>query len=283
MTESKSVALPLGDAPSWRRDRSPGRSRKAGTVIQQIAVRPRPTIRPGESSRQRPRPPPRRGTSRSRWPPNRSSAPIDSQGSPPAPPAHRRSRASAALRVVRSAAARDSALRHPPSGNRAGSENPPVRARKTAGVETAIPGLTSTIPISGNAGAGVRISPIPAISAGEPATHTGTSAPRPPASWPNTPESRFQNRHSSRSAAAASADPPPMPDATGKFFSSTSAPVACRPARAAKVCAAFKTRLSGSPASPAANGPVTDNVNRSAVDTVSRSPIPANTTRLSSR
>ena len=110
-----------------------------------------------------------------------------------------------------------------------------TRARNTDGVETATPGLTSTSPAAGNDGAGARTSPIPDISAGRPTRQTGTSAPRSPANWPRSSadSSIRQNRHSSRNAAAASADPPPMPDATGRFFSSTSLADAGQPARAA--------------------------------------------------
>ncbi len=56
------------------------------------------------------------------------------------------------------------------------------------------------------------------------------------------------SRQSSRSAAAASAEPPPMPDATGKFLVRTIRPPAVTPAAAARTLAARSTevvRLSG--------------------------------------
>ncbi len=155
---------------------------------------------------------------------------------------------SRSFRVACRSAASDRALRHPSTGNSAAGENAPPRARNTAGVDTATPGLSSTRPAPGNAGAGVSTSPIPDIIAARPSRHTGTSAPSPRAIAPSAAASRSvpQKRCSSRNAAAASADPPPIPEATGKFFSRTSLPAARRPDCSASARAARSTRLSAS-------------------------------------
>ena len=63
------------------------------------------------------------------------------------------------------------------------------------------------------------------------------------------------------SAAAASDEPPPIPDAMGRFFSSrNAAPGASRPACAASARAARNTRLSSSAPRPAAKRPLTISV-----------------------
>ena len=81
----------------------------------------------------------------------------------------------------------------------------------------------------------------------------GRRADRHPASDNRPGTGRPLCRAISRKAAAASDDPPPMPEATGRCFSSSSAsPSACA-SRAAR-----STRLSPSPDRPAASGPVTE-------------------------
>ena len=195
----------------------------------------------------------------------------------------RRAGGSRSLRVYSRVATRERASRQPRSGNRARLEKPPVRPRKTADVGTATPGLSSTIPISGNVGAGAKISPVPDITAGRQSIQTGTSAPSAPPSRLNAAVSSPQNRHSNRNAAAASAEPPPIPEATGRFFSRTSLPAGGMPACSASRRAARRIRLSASSASRTANGPTTDKDRSSAGETPSRSPIAVNTTRLSSR
>ena len=87
---------------------------------------------------------------------------------------------------------------------------------------------------------------------------------------------------SSRSAAAASAEPPPIPLATGSRFSSTRCAPADTPAATASARAARSTRLS-SPVSPSPNGPSTVSDSAGAASARSMSDAPANTTRLSSR
>ena len=116
----------------------------------------------------------------------------------------------------------------------------------------ATPGLTRTIPHRGSAGAGSRRSPIPPIRAVCPARQTGTSAPSLAARLASRPGAGLcrQSRHSSRKAAAASADPPPMPDATGRCFSSTRCRRGDHTDSAARARAARSTRLSGSSVKP---------------------------------
>ena len=99
----------------------------------------------------------------------------------------------------------------------------PLRALSipnTAGVETATPGLTRTAGIRGNGGNWLRISPRPSTQQDFDSRQTGTSDPSSAAnltscSWD---ELRPHNLSRPRNAAAASAEPPPIPDATGKFL-----------------------------------------------------------------
>ncbi len=96
-------------------------------------------------------------------------------------------------------------------------------AWKMAGVETSINGLTRTIAPDGRSVSGSMISPMPRMRAGFSSRHIGTSAPRLRASLArsvgegDTPQILV----SARRVAAASADPPPMPAATGSDFSSS--------------------------------------------------------------
>ena len=158
------------------------------------------------------------------------------------------------------------------------SRNGPRRAPNTAGVASAAPGLASNRCGTGQSGRGVSRSPMPATAEVRPARQTGPSAPSPAARGSRS-VSIPQSRESSLSAAAASAEPPPIPAATGRFFSSTSrAPCPGASARAAR-----STRLSASPASAPANGPATSRLSSSAGSPWSTSPASAKTTRLSSR
>ena len=161
MTESKSVALPLGDAPTWRRDRLPSRPRKARTAIGCEFLRPKPTTRCGRSFGKPVGRPPACGRCRSRWRQNRSCGPEGSPVTARSLPAHRQFVAPETERVLqgRFVSAGDQipglwASCHPLLGNRAGSENPPVRARNTKGVATATPGLISKRPMAGSGGRG---------------------------------------------------------------------------------------------------------------------------------
>ncbi len=109
--------------------------------------------------------------------------------------ASRRAGGSRSLRVSRRVAASDAASRHA-SGKAAREENPPARARNTAGVETSTPGLISTIPRCGSPGAGSNRSPIPDIRAGRPNRHTGTSAPSAGGDEIQSGPARDRTRHS---------------------------------------------------------------------------------------
>lgn len=111
-------------------------------------------------------------------------------------------------------------------GSPAGADQSPRRARNTSAVATATPGLTSTRPHVGILGAGSSRSPTPPMRLGRPARQTGTSAPNVSAIPGKSGGASFHSLHSSRRAAAASAEPPPMPDATGRFFSSLARAVA---------------------------------------------------------
>ncbi|MNL47211.1 hypothetical protein D3C87_1699840 [compost metagenome] len=93
--------------------------------------------------------------------------------------------------------------------------------RKITGVETATRGLTSTIGKAGSSGAGVISSPMPRATSGRPSRHIGTSAPSRSAKVARDTGSirTFHRSSNPRSAAAASADPPPIPEAMGRFFS----------------------------------------------------------------
>jgi hypothetical protein len=148
-----------------------------------------------------------------------------------------------------------------------------MRRAKTAGVATDRPGLTSTASSAGNSAIGVTSSPIPRIRAARAIRQAGTSAPSASACGIGLPASRA----SARKTAAASLDPPPIPAAAGRCFSSVTAAVT--PISAA----ARSTRFSGPPGTPAARGPMTRNDGAGARVTVSRSPTSAKATSESSR
>ena len=192
---------------------------------------------------------------------------------------------SRSLPAAANVSTRSSTFSQPSAGSDAVVEYGPVRLRKTAGVETASPGLTSTSPSAGNTGAGVTLTPISDMIDASRSRHTGTSAPRSFAMVSSTsaPRSIAQTRDSRRKVAAESADPPPRPEATGKFFSSTIRPEGFMPAWKASERAARRTRFSESSPNSAANGPVTERVRLSACSTLTQSPTLAKTTRLSSR
>ena len=86
------------------------------------------------------------------------------------------------------------------------------------------------------------------------------------------------------SAAAASADPPPMPDATGRRLSSRMSAPASVPAESASRRAALRTRLSVCvPFRSSPKGPSMVRFSPSAGATKTRSWIPAKAIRLSSK
>ena len=99
-------------------------------------------------------------TSRSRLHLSRSSAPAARRAGFPARPAPRRSPAASPMAgacrslLVRARSRAMAAASSHASGNSAGAENAPCLARNTAGVGTATPGFTSTMPKGGSRGAG---------------------------------------------------------------------------------------------------------------------------------
>lgn len=155
---------------------------------------------------------------------------------------------------------------------------------KTSGVESTTPGLTSTSQNSGKPLKGRQSSPMPYIKAGCGAhRQTGTSAPSRNASAADN-GGTCHNAASAFIAAAASADPPPIPAPCGKCFSKVSAAKGFVLRASASACAARRTRFSSPAGTFAACGPVTVSVRRSAAVATIRSPRSwANTTRLSSR
>ena len=187
--------------------------------------------------------------------------------------------ASRSLRLARASAAKS------PSLTAAGSEKRPASASNTCPVDTATPGLIRTAGIGGGGGTrGATPSPIPVIRTVSPARQTGTSAPRTNAT-PARADSSISTCHSrahSRSAAAASAEPPPIPEATGRFFSRCSAASAGTPQCNARALAARRTRFSAAVPRAAAKGPETVRLSPSAGAMDNRSPTSAKATRLSS-
>ena len=121
---------------------------------------------------------------------------------------------------------------------------------------------------------------------GRAARHIGRSAPScsPKRARSASPMSSFQSRASPRSAAAASLDPPPTPDATGRFFFSTieTGPLA-PPQSRRRISRARSTRLVSSVGTLPANGPSTARLSSSADAKVSRSPKRVNTASVSIR
>ena len=156
-------------------------------------------------------------------------------------------------------------------------------AANTALVGTATPGLTSTAGSRGSSSGSERISPIPRIRRGRGSRHTGTSAPVARAARMRRGSSsamRFA-RASSRNAAAASAEPPPSPAATGKRFDRTKRPSLSPSTCWASARAALSTRLSAMSPAACAVGPRTVSVRSRPGVNINASPRRAKTTRLS--
>ena len=133
---------------------------------------------------------------------------------------------------------------------------------KTRPVGTSTPGLTSTRPQEGRAGTAVRVSPMPVIRVGRGAfRQTGTSAPN--SSTSASPGAKFstpQTCDSSRSAAAASEEPLPIPAAWGSVLVSLIRAPCVTPRAACNTRAARSTVLLSSTGTPEENGPVTSSV-----------------------
>jgi hypothetical protein len=118
--------------------------------------------------------------------------------------------------------------------------------------------------------------------------HIGTSAPSArisAARGPNAPSASSarpipRSASIARSAAAASADPPPMPEAAGSAFVSSIA----APCPSARIAAARSARFVESDGTPAASGPRTFSVSPPRPgETTSSSPTSAKVTSESSR
>ncbi len=289
MADSKSAALPLGDAPIGSLHRT-----VAGGFVK---------ARSGE--RAAPAPPARRaacaaagggGRAASANRPKQvapeplmraSRQPGCARSQASASPIAGHSRSAAASRSLRKRA-RSAAMRaHPPSaaGSMAGSEKARSRARNTRRWRPATPGLTSTMPQDGRMGATPRISPMPPMRAGSPSRQTGTSAPEPER---DARPARPRGRPDSTAGRAGAAPPPRRPSrrrCRSRPAGACPAPAARRapPGRLPQArCAARSTRLSPS-SSPAANGPRHSSASASAGSARSPSAAPGNTARLSSR
>ena len=92
---------------------------------------------------------------------------------------------------------------------------------KTCGVETGCSGLAMMQWKDGMPDNRAIFSPTPLAISGLPTMHIGISAPSFSASLSSVAAAGVacQWRSSARSVAAASAEPPPMPEAMGRFFS----------------------------------------------------------------
>ena len=134
-------------------------------------------------------------------------------------------------------------------------------AAKTSFVATATPGLTRIAGSRGRSRGAERISPMPRIRRGRGSRQTGTSAPVARAACVRRGSSPaiLLARAMSRSAAAASLDPPPKPAATGRRFERAKRPSLRPSICAARACAALSTRLSRTPPDAGPVGPLTLN------------------------
>ncbi len=179
-----------------------------------------------------------------------------------------------------------SARSHSPAMSARRQEPPRSRGRnelKTSLVATIAPGFARIIGSRGSSRGLERISPMPRITRGRGSRQTGTSAPVARAACMRRGSSSGRRfvRASSRSAAAASLDPPPSPAATGSRFESTKRP-SLRPAtRSASAWAAFRTRLSAIAPDAAAVGPPTASSSLGPGVRLKASATPAKATRLS--
>lgn len=133
-----------------------------------------------------------------------------------------------------------------------------VRPLNISGVDTSNLGFTSTNERLSTLSKGVICSPIPWARNGLLWRHMGTSAPNPRAIFSKSTELPQYSCNANR-AAAASADPPPMPLATGRFFVNTiETGAGSKPEfRTASLNrnAADVTRFSGPDVNPSEKGP----------------------------
>lgn len=153
-------------------------------------------------------------------------------------------------------------------------------APKTSAVDSGTPGLASKTQKSGRGGRSVTCSPMPHIKDGHCLRHTVTSAP---SLWAIACRSILvaspgMLRTSARRTAAASADPPPSPAATGRFFVNRMLPSLMPGTASVTSRQAFVIKFS--PSIPAANGPSMWNAGGASGLTVIVSPMSAKATRL---
>jgi hypothetical protein len=135
-------------------------------------------------------------------------------------PDGRNNRASSRFEVVPVPAShRQQAVRIGPFRLGQGAFSTDANALKTGPVGTSTPGFTRTSHRGGIGGTGSRMSPIPRMRAGAQAAQTGMSAPMASKASCGPGGATSHNSTRPRSAAPASADPPPIPPAWGRCFS----------------------------------------------------------------
>ena len=236
MTESKSVALPLGDAPSRRVIGRHGAVKPSCNSRQGAA--PAPPTGPSQC-RAAVSPRPRRGTGRSRWRRSRSCAPAGIQMSRNAASTSAITGQNAIAGGCRSlfSRARSAAIAAAschPAGNRPARKSPAAPGTRGSGHRDA--GIDQHDAAARQARRRGQLLPN-ARHAGRRARqadrHVGAQRR---ASVRQDRLARPRAAPAAASAAAASAEPPPMPEATGRFLSTPGAPLGaagCRPPSAA--------------------------------------------------
>ena len=159
-----------------------------------------------------------------------------------------------------------------------------ARPLKTEGVETSTSGLTRMAGRGVKPSSGLMRSPTPCMRQARPPRQTGTSAPmaRPAAMISSSMSAMPARLRKPLRAAAALAEPPPMPEATGRFLSRwTATGGSALPRLAAMASAAdhdFAMMLSDAGGRAAAKGPPTVIVILCAGAKVSQSPTSAKAT-----
>src|SRR5215813_200813 len=222
MAESKSAALPLGYAPTtaggypqrpFPAIRPPAAHHQSGSAAASTVSASLAAPRSGNSTKHvAPLPLIRAIKAPGSRSSRASTAPISGTSSIAAPVRSLRSGISALANSIASSGI---------GTNLPAAPNRPFRAAKTAAVGSSFRGLTSNIPASGRSAAGSIRSPIPPTQAACPYRQAGTSEPS-RAPRQRSASSLIDRRHSAvstRNAAAASLDPPPIPAAIGRFFS----------------------------------------------------------------
>ena len=171
----------------------------------------------------------------------------------------------------------------PPANRRADRDPDHSNLANTSAVDSGTRGFTSNTgaPETSDKSMGLSRSPAASPRIGKLSKQAGTSLPSVGATDSACFGSICQREVSNRSAAAASAEPPPRPEATGRFFSSVSDAPCSTAAAEASARAAFSARLSSSSLSSDLNGPVTESERSSAGTALSRSPSVQNANTVS--